>query len=65
MVMGFIKRVACKIFGHNYPSSCFSGNALYFCVRCGKELLDRTFDDLSDMEPMSDEELDEMMINDG
>ncbi len=61
--MQFLKRLICKIFGHDYPSPCFFGNALHFCRRCGEEILGRTFSDLRDMEPMSAEELEETLID--
>ncbi len=53
----FLKRLICKFKGHRYPASAIMpGCALYFCERCGKEMFDRTFDDLREMGPMTDEE---------
>ncbi len=43
------RRFVCKIKGHHYPTLTFTSNALYFCSRCGKEMFDRTFDDLVPM----------------
>lgn len=62
--MRFFKGLICKIVDHDYPSECFSCNDLYFCVRCGKEILDGTIDDLVDMEPVSSEELEEIISGD-
>jgi hypothetical protein len=49
------RRFICKIMGHHYPTLTFTSNVLYFCSRCGKEMFDRSFDDL---EPMSEDERD-------
>ena len=45
--------------GHDYPCLFFSADTLCFCRRCGKEVLDRDFEDL---EPI-DEETWEMIQN--
>jgi hypothetical protein len=52
-----LRRLACKLRGHRYDTPEFSLNTLYFCSCCGRELLDRTFDDI---EPMSDEDIEQM-----
>jgi len=54
-MLRLLKRLICKIKGHSYRGldHGFMSNCLYFCDRCGKELLDRTFEDL---EPMTEEE---------
>lgn len=55
-----LSRPVCLLNGHDYPTLEFRDNALYFCSRCGKEILDRTFDDLRAMRPMDDDELEDM-----
>jgi len=46
--------VVCRVKGCHYDTPVFSGNTLYFCTRCSKELTGRTF---ADLQPMSDEDL--------
>lgn len=43
-----------------YESPVIRSNCLYFCSRCDKEMFGRTFDDLLNMEPLSDEEIEEI-----
>jgi DNA-directed RNA polymerase subunit RPC12/RpoP len=43
----------CWLRGHHYNTPDFHPKALYFCTRCGREILGRTYDDI---EPMTDEE---------
>jgi hypothetical protein len=52
--------VVCYFKGHDYQTLDFRDNALYFCARCRKEILDRTLDDLRNMRPMDDDELEDM-----
>lgn len=52
-----LARAGCKTRGHFYDTPVFTSNCLYFCVRCDREMFDRTFDDLT---PMTDEEIEEM-----
>lgn len=49
--------LVCRVRGHHYPAPVFRSNCLYFCTRCGKEMLGRTF---ADIEPISDEDLEEI-----
>lgn len=44
----------CKVLKqHQYETPDFHPNCLYFCTYCNKELLDRTFEDIT---PLSDDE---------
>jgi|GEM_PF-5708013 len=36
----------CRLLGHNYPSLLFDNFSLCYCTRCGKEVADRTWDDI-------------------
>lgn len=46
----FFARLGCRLLGrHQYDTPVFHSNCLYFCVHCGRELLGRTFDDISPM----------------
>lgn len=46
--------LVCKARGKcRYDTYCFQTNVLYFCVRCSKEMFNRTFDDI---EPLSEED---------
>jgi len=49
--------VVCWFRGHQYNTPVFESNVLYPCARCGREMFDRTFDDI---EPLSDEQLEEL-----
>lgn len=49
----------CKLKGHDYPCLTFNTYTLCFCWRCGKEVADRTFDDL---EPFPMEEQDMLLL---
>jgi len=53
----FARRFICPARGHRYDTPDFAVNCLYFCARCGKEMFDRTIDDLRAMPPMSDEQM--------
>lgn len=46
-------RPVCRIRGHRYETPFFMPNYLYFCARCGREMLNRTF---ADIKPLTDEE---------
>ncbi len=48
--------VVCRFKGHHYDTPVFHPKCLYFCTRCEKELLGRTF---ADLQPMSESEYDE------
>lgn len=49
--------VVCRFKGCHYDTPVFHPNALHFCTRCGKEVTGRTF---ADLQPLSDEELDDI-----
>ncbi|HJW25155.1 MAG TPA: hypothetical protein VJ576_09675 [Rhodocyclaceae bacterium] len=49
--------LVCRFRGHNYGAPVFRLNCLYPCTRCGREMFDRTFDDI---EPLIDDELEEL-----
>ena len=55
-VIQTVKLPFCWLRGHHYDTPYFHTKSLYFCTRCGREMLGRTFDDL---EPMTPEEWDE------
>lgn len=40
------KKLICKFKGHAYKAPYFDNYTLCFCQRCGKEIADRTFDDI-------------------
>lgn len=42
----FINKIICKFKGHDYPCLTFDNFSLCHCQRCGKEVADRTFDDI-------------------
>jgi len=44
--MNLVKKLICAIKGHSYPCPFFTNDSLCFCERCGKEVADRTFDDI-------------------
>lgn len=43
-----LKRLICRLRGHRYPgySYAIDNYTLVFCKRCGKEMFDRTWDDI-------------------
>jgi len=45
----FIRKLICKINGHEYSAPYFDNYSLCFCQRCGKEIADRTLDDLDSL----------------
>lgn len=52
----WMKRLLCRWRGHDYGDAVyFSPAVLVHCRRCGREICDRTIDDL---EPMTDEDYD-------
>lgn len=54
----WLARGVCRLRGCNFPPVyVFRTNALYFCTRCGEELTGRTF---ADLQPLSDEDLEEL-----
>ena len=60
--MRFINQIVCMFRGHDFgPVVYFSPGVLVYCVCCGKELCDRT---VSDLEPMSDEDYDNLEMMD-
>jgi hypothetical protein len=60
--MQFFKKMICKFKGHKYEALTFMANGLYFCDRCGAEMLGRTF---ADLEPMTQEETDLLLDEEG
>jgi len=56
----FARRFICPARGHRYDTPDFSVNTLYFCVRCHKEMFDRTIEDLRTLPPLSDEQLESL-----
>ncbi len=42
-----LKRLICWLRGHDYPTSVFDANTLYFCRRCRREMLGRSFEDIA------------------
>lgn len=42
----FINKIICKLRGHDYPCLTFDNFSLCYCQRCGREVADRTFDDI-------------------
>ncbi len=48
-----IGALVCHFKGCSYQAPFFYSNCLYFCDRCGKEMLNRGWDDI---EPMTDED---------
>lgn len=48
-----IGALVCHFKGCRFDAPFFHSNCLYFCPRCGKEMLGRTWDDI---EPMTDED---------
>ncbi len=56
----FARRFICPASGHRYDTPDFTVNTLYFCARCGKEMFDRTIEDLRAMPPLSDEQLESL-----
>jgi hypothetical protein len=56
----FARRFVCPARGHRYDTPDFNLCTLYFCARCGKEMFDRTFEDLRAMPPISDEQLESL-----
>ena len=55
--MKTLKQFICWLIGCKFDAAVFKTSSLYFCRRCGTELTGRSFDDL---EPMSDEEIEQM-----
>jgi len=53
-----LTRLICKLRGHDFPCPTFNAYTLCFCQHCGKEIADRTFNDL---EPLSPEEQDMLL----
>lgn len=51
------RRLLCRVRGHVYDTPHFRADHLYFCSRCGREMFDRTFDDLRKFPPFTAEEL--------
>lgn len=49
--------IVCHFRGCHFNTYVFRANCLYFCTRCGAEAAGRTF---ADLEPMSDEDIEEM-----
>lgn len=47
----------CRFVGCRYDAPVLRFNTLYFCPRCGKEIAGRTW---ADLEPLTDEELEEL-----
>lgn len=46
----------CRLLGHCYPQlGVLPAGALYFCQRCGKEMLDRPLSAALDLPPISDD----------
>lgn len=43
----------CLVRGHRYDTPFFMTNCLYFCARCGREMMGRTS---ADIKPLTDEE---------
>lgn len=41
-----ILRLICRVRGHRYPGLLFTNYTLSCCVVCGREVADRTFDDI-------------------
>lgn len=56
-----VRSVVCRFKGHHYDTPVFHPKCLYFCTRCDKELLDRTF---ADLQPMTESEYDEFTFYD-
>ena len=61
-----VTNLICHAAGHWYKTDTFQVNKLYHCTRCGKELLNRTVDDLEVMNDVEMEQfyLDQMHAND-
>ena len=53
----FAHRFICPVRGHRYDTPDFTLNTLYFCTRCGKEMFDRTIDELRSLPPLTDAQL--------
>lgn len=53
----FINDLMCDKYGHQYDTPVFHSKCLYFCKRCGKEMFDRSFQDI---EPLTDDEREQM-----
>ena len=51
------RRWLCRVRGHAYDTPCFRADHLYFCTRCGREMFDRTFEDLRDYPPLTPDEV--------
>jgi len=51
--MKLMNKLICIWKGHDFPCPTLNAYTLCFCQRCGKEIADRTFDDL---EPLPSEE---------
>lgn len=56
----FARRFICPARGHYYDTPDFTVNTLYFCSRCGKEMFDRTLDDLRAMPPLTDSQIESL-----
>lgn len=54
------RRFICPSRGHRYDTPDFVVNTLYFCARCGKEMFDRSIEDLRAMPPLSDEQVESL-----
>lgn len=52
-----LRQLVCKVRGHRYDTPVFMSNCLYFCSCCGREMFDRTFEDI---EPLTDEQMEEL-----
>lgn len=48
-----IRQLVCALKGHKFPTACFDNFSLCYCQRCGREVADRTFDDIL---PVPDDE---------
>jgi hypothetical protein len=53
----YFAQLRCGFRGHQYDAIVYMPDALYFCSCCGRELLNRSFDDI---QPLTDAEVEEL-----